>query len=256
MANLAVVTGGNRGIGLAVVEELARRGMRLIATSRDLAAGQAAVAPLRAAGLLVEARQLDVADPGSILGFAGGIAEPLAVLVNNAGVAPKGHGAEVAQSTLDTNYRGALLLTDALLPRLAKPSHVVMVSSGMGELSSFSPELRRRFTSAGRAEIDALLREFVDAVGRGDHEARGWPRNPYRVSKAAMNALVRSWGPVLRERGVVMNAVCPGWVRSDMGGAGAPRSLEEGAAGIVWAATLPVDEPSGGFFRDGKSIPW
>jgi NAD(P)-dependent dehydrogenase (short-subunit alcohol dehydrogenase family) len=104
--------------------------------------------------------------------------------------------------------------------------------------------------------VDALAREFVEDVRRGLHVLKGWPSNAYRVSKALMNALVRVTAPALRARGIVLNAVCPGWVRTDMGGSAAPRSVEEGAAGIVWAATLPAGGPSGGFFRDGHAIGW
>jgi carbonyl reductase 1 len=133
-----------------------------------------------------------------------------------------------------------------------------MVSSGMGELSAYSPALKARFLAPtlDRAALDALVNEFVEAVRRGEQVAAGWPSNAYRVSKAAMNALVRVLAPDLAARGIAVNAVCPGWVRSDMGGASAPRSLAEGAAGIVWAATLPKDGPTGGFFRDGRPIAW
>jgi carbonyl reductase 1 len=100
------------------------------------------------------------------------------------------------------------------------------------------------------------MKEFVDSVRRGQHRRDGWPGNAYSVSKAGMNALARVMAPALKARGILINAVCPGWVRTDMGGQGAPRSLEEGAAGVVWAATLPPDGPSGGFFRDGRRIDW
>jgi carbonyl reductase 1 len=133
-----------------------------------------------------------------------------------------------------------------------------MVSSGVGELTGFGPELRARFLAADldRAGLDALAREFVEAVLRGDHGQRGWPSNAYKVSKAAMNALVRVLAPALAKREIAVNAVCPGWVRTDMGGKSAPRSVEKGAGGIVWATTLPPGGPTGGFFRDGKPIPW
>ena len=78
----------------------------------------------------------------------------------------------------------------------------------------------------------------------------------YQVTKAALNAFTRTLAGELRHAHILVNAVCPGWVATDMGGAGAPRSVEEGAAGVVWAATLPQNGPSGGFFRDGKPLPW
>ena len=95
----------------------------------------------------------------------------------------------------------------------------------------------------------------MDAVRRGRHAQEGWPTSAYGVSKAALNVLVRITAPRLAARAIKINAVCPGWVRTDMGGPGAPRSLRKGAASILWAALLE-EGPSGGFFRDGKPIPW
>jgi NAD(P)-dependent dehydrogenase (short-subunit alcohol dehydrogenase family) len=258
MAEIAVVTGANRGLGLEVARQLARQGMRVVMTSRDRAAGEEAAAPLRREGLAVEVRELDVADPGSAARFAGAIDGPVRALVNNAGASFSGFDGRVAERTLATNYSGAAAVTDALVPRLAPGARVVMVSSGMGELTGFAPELRARFLAPDldRAGLDALAREFVEAVRRGDHAQRGWPSNAYKVSKAAMNALVRILAPALASRQIAVNAVSPGWVRTDMGGRGAPRSVEKGASGIVWAATLPPGGPTGGFFGDGKPIPW
>jgi NAD(P)-dependent dehydrogenase (short-subunit alcohol dehydrogenase family) len=257
MSEIAVVTGANRGLGLEVARQLARRGMRVMMTSRDRAAGEEAAESVRREGE-VEVRALDVADAASVADFARSIDGPVRALVNNAGASFSGFDARVAERTLATNYFGAAAVTDALLPRLAPGARVVMVSSGMGELSGFGPELRARFLAGDldRAGLDALAREFVAAVGRGEHGPRGWPSNAYKVSKAAMNALVRVMAPALSRREIAINAVCPGWVRTDMGGSAAPRSVEKGASGIVWAATLPPGGPTGGFFRDGKPIPW
>ena len=254
---LAVVTGGNRGIGLETCRQLGRRGFQVILCSRNPSSGEAAAAMLAEQGVTVQARQLDVADAGSIAGFAAGITSPVHALINNAGASFPGFDAEVARKTLAANYFGAAAVTEALRPRLARGARVVMVSSGMGELSAYPEALRERFLAArDRADVDGLVDEFVAAVRRGDHERAGWPSNAYRVSKAGLNALVRVLAPTFKDAGVLVNAVCPGWVRTDMGGAAAPRSLEQGAAGIVWAATLPASGPSGGFFRDGRAIPW
>jgi NAD(P)-dependent dehydrogenase (short-subunit alcohol dehydrogenase family) len=257
-SELAVVTGANRGIGFEVCRQLAQRGLRVILTSRDRRAGEAAAARLAAEKLTVEARPLDVADTASVTAFADALDEPVHALVNNAGASLSGFDAEVAARTLATNVFGAAAVTDALLGRLPRGARVVMVSSGMGALDAFSAPLRERFLDPhlDRSGLEVLLRSFVEAVQRGDHRRQGWPANAYSVSKAGLNALVRVLAPTLRPRGVLVNAVCPGWVRSDMGGPGAPRSLEQGAAGIVWAATLPPDGPTGGFFRDGRSIEW
>jgi NAD(P)-dependent dehydrogenase (short-subunit alcohol dehydrogenase family) len=258
MAPLAVVTGGNRGLGFEVCRELGRRELRVLLGSRDARAGETAAATLRGEGLEVEARALDVADARSVAAFAAGVSGPVDVLVCNAGASFRGFDAGLAERTLATNYFGAAAVMDALLPAMAQGGRIVMVSSGMGELSALGPELRARFLAPelDRAGVDALAHEFVEDVRRGEHGRHGWPANAYRVSKALMNALVRVTAPALRARGIKLNAVCPGWVRTDMGGAAAPRSLEEGAAGIVWAATLPADGPSGGFFRDGRAIGW
>ena len=204
--------------------------------------------------------QLDVADAQSVSALAGVAPRwgKLDALVNNAGTTLPGFNAEVAEATLAINFFGAMRVTDALLPMLAEDARIVMVSSGMGELSAVGPELRRRFSDPdlGREELVELVNEFVTAVRRGDHARLGWPSNAYRVSKVALNALTRILARELRGTSIKVNAICPGWVRTRMGGRGADRSPEEGARGIVWAARLPPDGPSGGFFRDGKAIEW
>jgi NAD(P)-dependent dehydrogenase (short-subunit alcohol dehydrogenase family) len=257
---IALVTGGNRGLGFEACRQLARRGLRVILTSRDLEQGRAAAARLSGDGE-VAARCLDVADPVSVADLAAQLGRDgvrLAALVNNAGASFRGFDADVAERTLATNYFGAAAVTDALAPLVPGHGRIVMVSSGMGELSVVGPELRARLTAPDldRAALDALMREFVADVRADRHRDAGWPANAYSVSKVGMNALVRLLAPPWRERGVLVNAVCPGWVRTDMGGPRASRSVEEGARGIVWAATLPPDGPTGGFFRDGRPLPW
>ncbi len=179
-------------------------------------------------------------------------------LVNNAGMTMQGFNADVAQLTVDANYRGAVRLTDALLPRLAPSANIVMVSSGMGELANLSPELQKRLLSPTltRGQVDQLAQEFVNAVARGTQAAAGFPNNAYSVSKALLNGFTRVLARELAGSARRVNAVCPGWVKTRMGGSGALRSLEQGASGIVWAATLGADGPTGGFFRDGKAIGW
>jgi NAD(P)-dependent dehydrogenase (short-subunit alcohol dehydrogenase family) len=258
-SGLAIVTGGNRGIGLEVCRGLAKRGLRVLLGSRDPRAGEAAAAGLRGEGLVVEARGLDVANGDSVARFAAGLPDgEVTALVNNAGVSLDGFNARVAEQTLATNYFGAAAMTTAVLPRMGRGGRVVMVSSGMGELGAYGAQIRTRFLAPDldRAGLDALAREFVEEVRRAQHTRKGWPSNAYRVSKAAMNALVRVLAPSLEARGILINAVCPGWVRTGMGGSSAPRSVEEGAAGIVWAATLPEGGPTGGFFRDARPISW
>jgi NAD(P)-dependent dehydrogenase (short-subunit alcohol dehydrogenase family) len=253
---VALVTGGNRGLGLETCRKLAERGHRVILTSRKLEDAERAARELAGKGRQVEPRALNVADPASVAGLAG--TGKIDALVNNAGATLSGFNAEVAEATLDINFFGAMRVTDALLPALSEEANIVMVSSGMGELSVVGPDLRRRFASPdlGREELVELVNEFVVAVRRGEHASAGWPSNAYRVSKVTLNALTRILARELRATKIKVNAVCPGWVRTRMGGRGAARSVEEGASGIVWAATLPAGGPSGGFFRDGKAIEW
>jgi len=255
---LAIVTGGNRGLGLETGRALARLGLRVVLTARREADGRGAVAVLAAEGLEAASWPLDVADPGSIAALAGRArveAPSIDVLVHNAGVYLERFGAAPARESMEVNALGPVRLTDALAPLLAPNARVVMVSSGMGELAGLPPDLRRLAEEARDRAGLARLAEALDAAARrGEHA--GSHTLAYRVSKAALNAAARFLAAELASRGIRVNAVCPGWVRTGMGGAGAPRSIEEGAAGIVWAATLPPGGPTGGFFRDGKPIPW
>jgi carbonyl reductase 1 len=257
----ALVTGANRGLGLETARELARKGWQVILTARNEAKGTAAAQAVSAeAGRESRFRLLDVAEPASITALAASLREQrveLDVLVNNAGITMDGFDERVARRTIDTNFYGSLRVTEALLPLLSNGGVIVMVSSGAGELSILSGELQRRFTDPKLTQqgLLELVESFVDAVRRGRHSQEGWPTSAYGVSKAALNALVRVTAARLAERGIRINAVCPGWVRTDMGGQGAPRSLGQGAASILWAALLEGG-PTGGFFRDGKPIPW
>jgi carbonyl reductase 1 len=222
--------------------------------------GEAAARLLAKDGLTVEYRQLDVLDPTSITTLADQLGREGAKLdaaVNNAGIAMQGFDAEIARKTLEVNFFGAMHITDALLPLVRDGGNIVMVSSGLGELSCLTPALREKFMSPDltRDALVALMHSFIADVEGGRHAKAGWPSSAYAVSKVGLNALVRVLAPELAGRKIRVNAVCPGWARTDMGGKGAPRSVEEGAASIVWAAALE-EGPTGGFFRDGKRISW
>ncbi len=231
-STVALVTGANRGIGREVARQLAERGYEVLLSARDAEKARTAAAELvEDTGAAVRALTLDVADPASIAAAAEQVRSDggrLDVLVNNAGIGSDFGVAGVApdfdaiQRALDTNFFGAYRLTVALLELLRASDHprIVNVSSGMG----------------------------------GVAEMGGWSPG-YRVSKAALNAMTRILSTELAGEGFLVNSVCPGFVNTDMGGPmGAQKPVADGAAGIVWLATLPDDGPTGGFFRDGQPV--
>jgi NAD(P)-dependent dehydrogenase (short-subunit alcohol dehydrogenase family) len=257
----ALVTGANRGLGLETSRELAERGFVVILTGRSAADAASAAHALGNGSGRVAGRELDVSSDASVARLAaelGAEGVRIDVLVNNAGVALDGFDADVARRTLEVNYRGVRRVTDALLPLVVDGGSIVNVSSGMGELSALPVSLRRRFADPAldRDGIDALVESFLCAVAEGSHVEQGWPSNAYRVSKVALNAFTRIVADELAPRAIRVNAVCPGWVKTRMGGQAASRSVREGASGIVWAATRGGDGPNGGFFRDGRPIAW
>jgi NAD(P)-dependent dehydrogenase (short-subunit alcohol dehydrogenase family) len=209
-----LVTGGNRGLGLETCRQLGQRGFRVLLASRS-DDGEAAARTLAGGDRLpIEWRQLDVTDDRSVGALASAFAAErlhLDVLVNNAGVALNGFNADIARRTLDVNFFGALRVTDALLPFLPEGGHIVMVSSGMGELSVVTPALRAQLTAPDltRARLLELMRGFVDGVARGTFADAGWPASAYRTSKVGLNALTRVLARDLADRRIAVNAVCP-----------------------------------------------
>lgn len=251
---MAVVTGANRGIGTEIARRLREAGYRVVATARDPASARALAAEHD-----LELHPLDVTDRDSIDALAEAVG-PVDALVNNAGVAFDGFDASVVRQTLAVNFYGAMHTTDRFLPRLRAAARVVMVSSGIGALDGMPGPLRRRFEDPAltREELVTLVRSFQMDVESGVHARHGWPTNAYRVSKVALNALTRVLVRELADdaRGLRINAVCPGWVATRMGGASAPRTPAKGAETPTWLARLPPDGPTGGFFRDRQLIPW
>jgi len=252
----ALVTGGNRGLGLETCRQLAHLGYAVVMTARDADDGAAAA---RAVG--IDFMPLDVADLGSIAALAERLmaaGRPVDVLVNNAAVALDGFDAEVARTTVATNVFGPYHVTEALLPQVPDGGTIVMVSSGVGELSGLSGAVRGMLSDPRLTpqRLLGLMNAFAAAVADGTWAEAGWPNSAYRVSKAGLNALTRLLAAELAPRRIKVNAVCPGWVRTRMGGPSASRGILEGTKSIVWAAILPEDGPTGGFFRDGRRIAW
>jgi NAD(P)-dependent dehydrogenase (short-subunit alcohol dehydrogenase family) len=255
-ARTAVVTGANRGIGKEIARQLSARGVHVIVCARSLAEARATADDVRGAEPFV----LDVTHAERRDALAVRLRPGLDILVNNAGTSLDGFNADVARKTLDTNFYGAMQLTDKLLPTMLPGGRIVMVSSAMGELSCLAQELRKRFIDVNltRDGLRELCESFVQDVAAGAHAKRGWPSSAYRVSKVAMNALTRILARELAgdHRELLVNAACPGWVRTRMGGPGAPRSIKQGAETPVWLALLPKGGPTGGFFSDERPVDW
>ena len=225
------MTGANRGIGREVVRQLSSSGWRVVLGARDGARGAAAAADLGGGGAGVVARVLAVADDRSVVEAAAWVGDTLGrcdALVNNAAIDYDTDARATAADldrvhrAMETNLYGAWRAALAFLPMLRRSPHprIVNVSSGSGSLSDMGA---------------------------------GTPA--YSVSKAALNALTRILAAELRRDRILVNAVCPGWVATDMGGRGG-RPVEEGAASVTWAVLLGDDGPSGGFFRDGRPVAW
>ena len=255
----ALVTGANRGLGLETCRQLVAQGFRVVLTSRKESVGMAATQKLNSEGRDVVYHQLDITDGESISALAGDLprlAPRLDVLVNNAGVGSWGADRAASARTIAVNYFGSRDVTDALLPFIPRGGRVVMVSSGMGELSYLGRDLRSKFADPAltRPALESLVAWYLRDLETGDPGKAGWP-SAYSVSKISMNALTRILARELASRGIRINSVCPGWVRTDMGGPNASRSVQVGARSIVLGAT-GVGDATGGFFRDGKMIAW
>lgn len=230
MLRTALVTGGNRGIGKEVCRQLAQRDVHVVLASRSLTDGEEAARELRDRGHeSITVMTLDVSSQASVTACATELSKRgigIDVLVNNAAVCPDGGVLDIEDETIEaalrTNLAGPFWLARAFVPAMVRAGYgrVVNVSSGWG---SFAGQL-------------------------------GGPVG-YSATKAALNALTVKLAQEV-SGDLKVNAVCPGWVRTRMGGAGATRTVEKGAETIVWLAMLSADGPNGGFFRDKQSIPW
>lgn len=229
---VALVTGANRGLGLETARQLLAQGLRVVMTGRDEDATERARLGLGDASRHAIAVQMDVTNPASIEAAHQRIVEELGqvdVLVNNAAVLLFENSSVLSipddgfTQTFDTNLFGVIEVCRVFVPSMAtrRYGRIVNVSSGSGQLASIST--------------------YAPA---------------YSISKAALNAFTQVLAQTYRGHGILTNAVDPGWVRTDMGGPSAPRSVRQGAETTVWLATLPNDGPTGGFFRDRKPIAW
>jgi len=225
----ALVTGANKGIGFEIVRQLLAEGLRVFLTARNAAAGKEAASSL---GGDVRFLQMDVSDDASIQKGAktyGELSDLLDVLINNAGIYPDENfdiltiSREQLVETFQTNTFGPVKVTQAFLPFLKRSSapRIINISSGYGEIGGLSCKVPS-----------------------------------YCLSKLALNGVTIMLNQALRSEGIAVYAMCPGWVRTDMGGVNAARSVEEGADTAVWLATDAPQTLSGKFFRDRRAIAW
>lgn len=250
MARTALITGANRGIGQHVAKTLATDGWDVLVGSRDRQRGDAAAARLRKdTGGRLKCVELDVTSDASVATAAQKLRDGairIHTLVNNAGIYGAARGPDGVRRTLETNFFGPLRVTLGMLPLLDDDATITNVTSGLGALSNLG-DAHRRFLADPALTRDALVDAIAKLAGGDDN----WGADAYSVSKAALNALTRLLAVELAPRGIRVNATDPGWVRSDMGGRGAPRSIEQGAASVLFGVTATV---TGGVFRDGRRI--
>ncbi|XP_036304472.1 carbonyl reductase [NADPH] 3 isoform X1 [Pipistrellus kuhlii] len=273
-SRVAVVTGANKGIGFAIARDLCRRfSGDVVLTARDAARGRAAVQQLQAEGLSPRFHPLDIDDPQSIRALRDFLRQEyggLNVLVNNAGIAFKVDDPTPfdvqAEVTLKTNFFATRNVCNELLPIIKPHGRVVNISSLQGSraLEQCSQPLKEMFCCEDLTEGDLveLMKKFVEDTKNEVHEREGWPSSAYGVSKLGVTVLSRILARRLDEKRkadrILLNACCPGWVKTDMAGAFGTRTLEEGAETPVYLALLPPDatEPQGQLVRDKVVQKW
>lgn len=218
-----MVTGGGRGIGLELVRQLAESGMTVVLGARDLAKAEDAAAYIDGN---VMVRRLDVTEPPDVARLAAEL-ETVDVLINNAAIHldiwqdAATADLTIVRQALETNVVGAWSVATALLPLMSRGGRIVNVSSRSGS-----------FGETGGAQAPA-----------------------YSVSKAALDMLTVKLAEAVKDRGILVNAMCPGWVATDLGGPGGG-PVDEAVAGLLWAVDLSPEGPTGGFFRRGEPVPW
>ena len=223
-----LITGANKGIGFETARQLGTAGFVVFLTARNKGNGESAMLSLKGKGIDCRFIQMDVTDLSDIKNafeIVSKSIDKLDVLVNNAGIMPLSSdlletSPSVIREILDTNTLGPLFVTQAFLPLLKKGSRVINVSSSLGKITGDTSD----YASA------------------------------YSISKTALNAVTLKLSASLKDKGISVNSICPGWVKTDMGGKNAPRPVEKGAETIIWLATEAPAELTGKFIRDMKEI--
>ena len=271
---VAIVTGGNKGIGLATVRQLCKSEFAgdVILTARSEERGVAACRALEEEGLHAKFHQLEVTDQKSVENLRDYLQREyggLDILVNNAGIYLKKSSplslAEKARETIKTNFTGPLIVFKALSPLLRAHARVVNVSSVAGLLKQLDGSPKQSAFAAPtltEEQLVSLLENFVSSSEKGTEKEDGWPENAaYVVSKLGLIALTKVQSRQLQSCGggsedILVNAVCPGWVNTDMTSDRAPLTPDQGAETSVHVALLPAGSPTGEFFKDKTLAEW
>uniref|UniRef100_A0A1I8G5G5 carbonyl reductase (NADPH) n=2 Tax=Macrostomum lignano TaxID=282301 RepID=A0A1I8G5G5_9PLAT len=268
---VAVVTGSNKGIGFAIVEQLCKQlgsSWAVYVTSRDEARGADALSQLKQRGVEPRFHQLDIDSQESVdrlAAYLKGTYGGLDILVNNAGIAYKGDStapfAEQAEVTIATNFWSTLRVCDALFPLLKPHARVVHLCSSVSDmaLNKASPELQKKLTQPmSLDEVKQLMSDFVARAKAGPVQEAGWPQTAYGVSKVGVRLMTYAQARDIKGDDIVINCCCPGYVDTDMSSHRGPKTIYEGADTPVYLATLPpgIKEPIGEHLYERKVVPW
>jgi len=265
ITKIAVVTGGNKGIGYAICERLSEQpNIHVLLTARNEELGKAAVLKLGRPN--VEYHQLDITNKDSVKRLANYLHQTyqgLDILVNNAGMAFRGPAFDghIAETTINTNYFGTANVCEELMPLVREEGRVVMVSSSAGLPSIIKKqELREKFTNPEVTidELHGLMRKFVQDVKDGTYKEEGWPSTAYGMSKVGMTAYTRALAAIstYKNKHILINASCPGYVRTDMTSQSAQLTPYQGAETPTMLALSSHTEVTGGFWRQKKQLDW
>eukprot|EP00250_Pteridium_aquilinum_P008369 c17895_g1_i1 orf=305-1141(-) len=265
---IAVVTGGNKGIGFETVKQLAQKGLTVVLTARNAQNGLAATEKLKNEGLNVAFHTLDVLSTASVSQLANWLKQEydgLDILINNAAITDYEPGFTSAQSVLETNYEAVKRTTQQLLPLLRPSSagaRIVNVSSALGQLTRLKdPVLREEIgnlESLTEEKVDKFVEKYLQDVKEQRLDGSGWPMRTYSVSKVVLNAYTRVLAKVLKDRPdgqhIYVNCATPGYCKTDLTKNSGIFTAEQGAETIVWAALLPPNGPTGQFFSEKNVV--